>query len=97
MRVKYLKFPRRRKTKFGRFITSYGVASLANDLRIDPAAIYHWIRGATAPRRTHAEIIQRLARERGSRLTMDEIYQHARAVRADEVKPEREILPSRAA
>jgi hypothetical protein len=31
-----------------------------------PSAIYHWIRGATMP--------QRLARERGLRLTLDEIY-----------------------
>ena len=62
------------KSKFARFIKSYGVESLAVQLDVQASAIYHWISGATAPRRTHAEIIQRLARERGSRLTMDEIY-----------------------
>ncbi|MGB8591014.1 MAG: hypothetical protein WCD40_06505 [Candidatus Acidiferrales bacterium] len=90
-------FAKRWKSKFARFIKSYGVESLAVQLDVRPSAIYHWISGATAPRRTHAEIIQRLARERGSRLTMDEIYGHARLVRADEIKLETGIAPSRAA
>jgi hypothetical protein len=90
-------FPGRWTTKFARFIKSYGVESLAAKLDVRPSAIYHWIGGATAPRWTHAEIIQRLARERGSRLTMDEIYGHARAVRAGEIKVDPELLPSRAA
>jgi len=77
---------RRWKSKFARFIKSYGVESLAAHLDVHPSAIYHWIGGTTAPRRTHAEILQRLARERGSRLTLDEIYGHARQVRDDEIK-----------
>jgi hypothetical protein len=88
---------RRWKSKFARFIQSYGVVSLAVELDVRPSAIYHWIRGATTPRPVHAEIIQRLARERGSRLTMDDIYGHARDVRADQPKAETEILSSRAA
>lgn len=88
---------KRWKSKFARFIKSYGVESLATRLGVRPSAIYHWIGGATAPRRTHAEIIQRLALERGSRLTMDDIYAHAREVRDDESKPVTEILPARAA
>lgn len=74
------------KSKFARFIQSYGVESLALQLDVRPSAIYHWIRAATTPRPVHAEIIQRLARERGYRLTMDQIYGHSRAVRADEIK-----------
>ena len=76
------KVRRRWKSKFARFIHAYGVESLALELDVRPSAIYHWIRGATTPRPVHAEIIQRLARKRGSRLTMDEIYRHSREVRA---------------
>jgi hypothetical protein len=71
------RFPERRKSEFARFIESYGVGALAVQLGIDPSAIYHWIRGINAPRRTHAEILQRLARERGTTLTLDAIYGHA--------------------
>jgi hypothetical protein len=71
---------------FARFIRSYGVVSLATELEVRPSAIYHWIRGSTTPRPAHAEIIKRLARERGCRLTMDEIYGHSRAVRTDHTK-----------
>lgn len=70
------------KSKFARFIQDYGVESLAIELDVRPSAIYHWIRAATTPRPAHAEIVQRLARERGSALTMDEIYRHSREVRA---------------
>jgi transcriptional regulator with XRE-family HTH domain len=88
---------KRWKPKFARFIKSYSVESLATQLDVRPSAIYHWISGRTAPRRTHAEIIQRLARERGTTLTMDAIYAHARELRDDEVKPVTEIIPARAA
>jgi hypothetical protein len=77
---------RRWKSKFARFIQAYGVESLALALDVRPSAIYHWVRAVTTPRPAHAEIIQRLARERGFRLTMDEIYSHSRTVRADEIK-----------
>jgi hypothetical protein len=77
---------RRWNSKFARFIQCYGVERLAAQLDLNPSAIYHWIRGATAPRVPHAEIIQHLACGRRSRLTMDDIHGHARAVRADNVK-----------
>jgi hypothetical protein len=92
---------RRWKSKFARFVQAYGVESLALQLDVRPSAIYHWIRASTSPRPAHAEIIQRLARERGCRLTMDEIYGHSRAVRADEIKmgtagpPAAPVLPFR--
>jgi len=88
---------RRWKSKFARFIQSYGVESLAVELDVRPSAIYHWIRGATTPRPVHAEVIQRLARERGSRLTMDEIYGHCRSVRADNFKLRKGLTPRHAA
>jgi hypothetical protein len=96
-----LKIRRRWKSKFARFVRAYGVELLAVQLDVRPSAIYHWIRGATRPRPEHAEIIQRLARERGRRLTFDEIYGHARELRADEIKlgialpPAAQILPFR--
>lgn len=74
------------KSRFARFVQSYGVGSLAVKLGVRPSAIYHWIRGTTAPRPVHAEIMKQLARERGSRLTMDEIYEHSRLVRADDLR-----------
>ena len=69
-------FPERWTSEFARFIKSYGVARLAADLVLTETAVRHWIRGVSAPRRTHAEIIRHLARERGITLTMDAIYAH---------------------
>lgn len=69
-------FPERWKSEFALFIKAYGVARLAADLVVTETAVRHWIRGVSAPRRTHAEIIQHLARERGIALTLDAIYAH---------------------
>jgi hypothetical protein len=65
---------KRWKSKFARFVDVYGARPLANDLCIDQSAIYFWVKGRTAPRPHHAATIQRLARERGIRLTFEEIY-----------------------
>jgi hypothetical protein len=65
---------KRWRSKFARFVGNYGTRRLASHLSIDQSAIYHWIRGKSAPHPLHAAIIQRLARERGIRLTFDEIY-----------------------
>jgi hypothetical protein len=72
---------------FARFVLGYargtrdtrnhavaGATLLAQHLGVRPSAIYHWVRGAIAPRPIHAASIQRLARERGVRLTLDQIY-----------------------
>jgi hypothetical protein len=81
------RFVRKRlKSKFARFVHSYSAELLALKLDITPPAVYHWIRGASIPRPAHAEVIQRLARERGFTLTMDDIYGHSRAVRAADTK-----------
>lgn len=74
------------KSRFARFVQSYGVGSLAVQLDVRPSAIYHWIRGTHTPRPAHAEIMQRLARESGLKLTFDQIYQHSRDLRALECK-----------
>jgi hypothetical protein len=74
------------KSKFARFVQAYGVESLALQLDVRPSAIYHWIRGAHTSRPSLCVIIQRLARERGYRLTMDEIYGHRLWVKAGEIK-----------
>jgi hypothetical protein len=76
-----------RKSKFERFVRSYGVVELALKLNIQESAIYHWLRGSTAPRPVHAGIIQRLALRRGQRLTLDQIYAHFLSLRAREVSP----------
>jgi len=70
-----------RKSKFERFIRAYGVRRMAGRLAIRPSAIFHWLRGATAPRPAHAGLIQRLARQRGVVLTLDQIYWHFLSLR----------------
>jgi DNA-binding transcriptional regulator YdaS (Cro superfamily) len=83
------------KSKFARFVLGYaqglrdtrnhavgGPTLLAQDLGIHPSSIYQWIRGASTPRPWHAERIRHLARARGIRLTIDQIYRHSRAFRS---------------
>lgn len=85
-------------SKFARFIHSYGVDSIATELDVRASAIYHWVRGATTPRPAHAEKIQRLARDRGIRLSLDDIYGHSRTLRAVEIMhlpPESAAAPAR--
>lgn len=38
------------KSKFARFVDSFGTNRLALELGIDSSAICHWIRGPTTPR-----------------------------------------------
>jgi hypothetical protein len=84
------------KSRFARFVKSYGVVNLALQLDVLPSAIYHWIQGSTAPRPVHAEIIQRLARERGARLTMDQIYGHFLSLRVAAEVPSEPIREANA-
>jgi hypothetical protein len=85
------------RSKFARFISGYGVARLAKGLDVRPSAIYHWVRGVTAPGRTHAATIQRLARESRVKLSLDNIYQHSRDVRAREGESVPKTIASAAA
>jgi hypothetical protein len=74
---------------FARFVTEYRVTRLARRLKIGNAAVYHWIRGATSPRVETALTITQLAREFGTTLTLEQIYQHtqhARDLRGGQVR-----------
>ena len=64
--------------------SSFTASIPGSENRHPPVPIYHWIRGATALRPVHALTIQRLARERRFRLSMEEIYRHSRAIRETE-------------
>jgi hypothetical protein len=77
---------RRWKSKFARFILDFGTTALSEEIDVHTSAIYHWVHGTTTPRPAHAAILQRLAGERGVRLSMDEIYGHAPKIRAVEIK-----------
>jgi hypothetical protein len=90
------KVTNRWKSKFARFVRSYGrsedqtgrrrgitgAALLAQHLGVHPTSIYQWIRGFTTPRPQCAFVIRRLASERGIRLTLDQIYEHSLEFRA---------------
>jgi hypothetical protein len=71
---------RHKSSKFDRFVRSYGVELLAQRLGLRSSAIYHWLRGSTSPHPANAIEIQKLARQRRVRLSLDEIYQHFREV-----------------
>lgn len=70
------------ESKFGQFVGDFGVEDLAGELRIDSTAVYHWIRGTSAPKFETAVAIRELARSRGVALSIDEIYGH----RGDSIK-----------
>jgi len=67
-------------SKFGGFVSSYGVSNLAAALDIHRSAIFHWMSGSTYPRPPHACALQYLAAERGVTLSLDEIYEGPRQV-----------------
>lgn len=71
------------QTKFDRFVRDFGVEALAQRLDVNPSAIYHWLRGATSPHPANALKIQKLAKQRGIALSLDEIYQHFREVESE--------------
>jgi len=66
------------KSKFARFVSSYGVDLLASRLRVNPSAIYHWLSGTTSPHPRHAQAVQRLAKRRRIALSLEEIYREVR-------------------
>jgi hypothetical protein len=72
------------ESKFARFVRTYGAERLAGALDVHSSAIYHWIRGATAPRPDRAAIIRRLAHENGIILTFDDVYEHVSELRVSD-------------
>ena len=62
------------KTRFGRFVESYGLKRLAEELKIDLSAIYHWMGGRTSPDIVNVARIQKLASRQGVDLSLMDIY-----------------------
>jgi transcriptional regulator with XRE-family HTH domain len=106
------KIDSRWESEFARFVLGYaqdlrdarghlvgGPTLLARHLGIHESSVYQWIRGRTAPRPQCAAVIRQLAAERGLNLTLDQIYDHSRQIRAElrlEAKSDRvEICKSR--
>jgi hypothetical protein len=86
--AKYQKeYYRRWHSKFASFADSYGLDRLAKVLDVNTNALDKWLRGKTRPRRTHAVIIQRLARESGVTLTLKQICRPEKAAAAKLSKP----------
>ena len=86
---RYKRVPWRWETEFGRWVGDVGVPRIVSalardpDLRVTSDAVYMWLRGV-APRPARAEALVRLSR---GRLTLDDIYGHAREVRDRERQP----------
>lgn len=70
-------------SKFGRFISEFGVEEMARRLGLNPSAIHHWIKGSSSPHPANAIKIQRIAKQSGVSLSLDEIYQHFREVNSE--------------
>ena len=75
------------ESKFGSFISGYGISSLAEALDIDRTAVSHWMSGSTYPKPPHACAIQILASERGFSLSLEDIYAGPRQVIAEACSP----------
>jgi hypothetical protein len=70
------------ESSFGKFVAGIGAGEVAASLGVDPAAVYFWVTGKSTPRPSKAKALQELALRRGVRLSLDEIYNHSRDVRA---------------
>jgi hypothetical protein len=83
---RYKRAPPRWQTKFGRWVSDFGVprivAVLARDpdLRVTNQAVYEWLQGH-APRPPRAVALVEMSR---GRLTLDAIYEHGRQIRSRE-------------
>jgi hypothetical protein len=75
--------PKRWLTPFAIFVHEIGCADLARALGCTRGAVYHWIRAITEPSPTTAQKIVEFARKQGRELSMEQIYQHTRAVREE--------------
>lgn len=74
---------KRWESKLGKFVLEFGVVKLAHRLGVSDGAVYHWLDGSTSPHPANALKIQTLAKERGTALSLDEIYQHFREVHSE--------------
>jgi len=72
------KDPRRRRTRFGRFIDGVGVGRLAQELEglgvgVSRHALYGWLSGRIRPRPEAAMALRRLSK---GELEIEDIYRH---------------------
>lgn len=65
-------------SKLGRLVTRVGSNTFADSLEVNRAAVYQWLRGATAPEPEKAFEIQELARDSGFRISLEDIYHNFR-------------------
>jgi predicted component of type VI protein secretion system len=85
-RRRYKRVPSCWETKFGRWVSDFGVPRVVRalardpDLRVTNQAVYEWLQGH-APRLARAVALVEMS---GGRLTLDAIYQHGREVRHPE-------------
>jgi DNA-binding transcriptional regulator YdaS (Cro superfamily) len=71
---------RRWESKFASFVAGYGIDLLAARLHVTRSAVYHWMHGVNSLHPANALAICRLAKRRHIELTLDDIYDHFRAV-----------------
>jgi DNA-binding XRE family transcriptional regulator len=60
--------------RFGSFVSRYRVELLADEVGVDPASVYRWLRGDSAPSVPAAFAIVQVARRVGTTLTLEDIY-----------------------
>lgn len=94
-RGRYRRVPSRWETKFGRWVSDFGVSRIVTalahdpDLRVTNQAVYEWLQGH-APRPARAMALVELS---GGRLSLEAIYQHGREIRrsSSPVAPEDDV------
>jgi hypothetical protein len=67
---------KRWKTKFARFVDTFGAQNLAAELNVSRDALYKWVAGAVHMRPVRAMEIVKIARRRKIVISLDEIYQN---------------------
>ena len=73
-------------SKFAQFVQNFGVEKLANELGVDPSAIYHWMVLRYRPHALKVISINQIAKRRGVTLPVGEILRHSRDVESDSHK-----------
>jgi hypothetical protein len=66
------------KSRFGRFVSSFGSTNLADHLEVDRSNVFKWIRGSSAPDPGKALAICDLASSSGFRLSLEDVYANFR-------------------
>lgn len=59
--------------KFGAFVSSYRIENLADEVEVDSASVYRWMRGDSSPSVPRALAIVEVARRSGTTLTLEDV------------------------